>query len=383
MRVLLLLVLAAATQTVLAQNLHNKGLISISPNTIFHVGGNLTNETEGVITNNGDMQIGGTWLNNGLYNAGNGTITFNSPNPQVINHNAQSFSRLALTGGGEKIFSADLTIEESLQLQGSILRSQNGAKIVLQQSVTITGGSNQSHIVGAVEHRGTGNWLFPVGNGTLYLPVQITGVTDASAEATLLLHEITNEVLTSDMDITKISDKRYWELTVNNGSLAQSKITLPLASEDALHTNSDLWVIAQSETSIGPYSSIGQSAITGDRTSGSITSEDAPSLLFLTAASLTDDTSLHVFNGVSPGTDNLNPIMRIQNIQYYPNNKVTIFNRWGDRVFEISGYDNDQKAFKGESNLGNQNKLPSGTYFYSIDKGDGSKKQTGYVEVRY
>lgn len=383
MRILLLLGLVAGTHAAFAQNLHNKGLISISPNTVFHVGGNLTNETDGIITNNGDMQVGGTWLNNGLYNAGNGTITFNSPNPQVINHNAQSFSRLALTGGGEKIFSADLTIEQSLELQGSILRSQNGAKIVILADAEISGGSNQSHIVGRVAHQGAGDWLFPVGNGTTYLPVQITGVTDATAEATLLLHEITNEVLTSDMEITKISDKRYWELTVTDGTLGQSKITLPLVSEDALHDDSGLWVVAQSEASTGPYRSLGQSALSGDRTAGAITSEDTPSLVFLTAASLTDDRSLHVFNGVSPGTDNLNPIMRIQNIQYYPNNKVTVFNRWGDRVFEISGYDNDQNVFKGESNVGNQAKLPSGTYFYSIDKGDGSKKQTGYVEIRY
>jgi len=90
--------------------------------------------------------------------------------------------------------------------------------------------------------------------------------------------------------------------------------------------------------------------------------------------------AIEVFNAVSAGGDGKNDFMTINNIGFYTNNKVVIHNRWGDRVFETSGYDNNQNVFRGLSDNGN--KLPAGTYFYTIDLGDGSEKMTGYVVVR-
>ena len=48
---------------------------------------------------------------------------------------------------------------------------------------------------------------------------------------------------------------------------------------------------------------------------------------------------------------------------------VSIYNRWGDKVFEISGYDNSSRVFTGKANrlrgLGGD-ELPEGTYFFDI-----------------
>jgi hypothetical protein len=74
--------------------------------------------------------------------------------------------------------------------------------------------------------------------------------------------------------------------------------------------------------------------------------------------------------------------MRIGNITLYPKNIVSIFNRWGDKVFEVKGYDNDQKVFLGTSNVGGNKDLPAGTYFYTIDKGDGSPMVNGYLSLK-
>lgn len=62
------------------------------------------------------------------------------------------------------------------------------------------------------------------------------------------------------------------------------------------------------------------------------------------------------------------------------NNHVTIFNRWGDAVFEVSNYNNTDRAFKG---LGkNGQKLPSGTYYYKIEFTGGRKMQIGYLSLK-
>lgn len=90
-----------------------------------------------------------------------------------------------------------------------------------------------------------------------------------------------------------------------------------------------------------------------------------------------------VFSGISPNGDGLNDVFTIRYIDLLEetrNNSVSIFNRWGDRVFHIENYDNVTRVFKG---LGNNNKeLSSGTYFYKIQFASGRKPMTGYITLR-
>lgn len=381
-KLFLTLFLCQSIFQVFAQGFYNKGsIVSVSSQTIITVPDSLVNT--GTIVNNGDLLISGAWINLGTYDAGFGEINFNSDLVQTINHNDQSFGKLTISGTGEKQFLANITIESELDLQSGVLKSENGAKIILREGAVITGGSDQSHIVGPVESGRLGAMLFPIGNGTLYLPVEISNGIDEGDRVTITLNELSSgQVLTGDAELIKLSTKRYWELSILQGSFKERRIKLPLSNEDDLTGNLDLLVVAEGGNPLGPYSSLGQSARTGDLTSGSVTSEQAPTVSFLTAAALTGERGIEVFNGVSVIQDGQNDWMKIRNIELYPANRVTIFNRWGDRVFEMGGYDNNQKAFRGESNINGNNKLPGGTYFYSIDLGDGTAKTTGYLQIK-
>ncbi|WP_035090539.1 T9SS type B sorting domain-containing protein [Aquimarina macrocephali] len=91
--------------------------------------------------------------------------------------------------------------------------------------------------------------------------------------------------------------------------------------------------------------------------------------------------------GFSPDGDGINEYWEIYNIENYPDNKVSIYNRWGDIVFEVDGYNNTSRVFRGIANrkrsLGGD-KLPEGTYFFTI-KIEGShnlKKQTGFLVLK-
>ncbi len=79
-----------------------------------------------------------------------------------------------------------------------------------------------------------------------------------------------------------------------------------------------------------------------------------------------EDESLY---GFSPDGDGINEYWEIVGIENHPENTVTIFNRWGDAVFQIQNYDNNVNVFRGEANrltkLG-AGSLPSGTYFFDI-----------------
>ncbi|MBP9925885.1 MAG: VCBS repeat-containing protein [Cyclobacteriaceae bacterium] len=90
-----------------------------------------------------------------------------------------------------------------------------------------------------------------------------------------------------------------------------------------------------------------------------------------------------VYNGLSPNTDSYNSYFKIANINVLePQNKVSIFNRWGSLVFEVDNYNNDTNRFEGKNNNGNE--LPSGTYFYKIGftSGSGRETMTGYLTLK-
>jgi gliding motility-associated-like protein len=90
-----------------------------------------------------------------------------------------------------------------------------------------------------------------------------------------------------------------------------------------------------------------------------------------------------VYNAVSPNGDGRNDIFLIQFIDIIPetqNNKVTIFNRWGDVISEIENYDNKERVFKGLSKSGNE--IPSGTYFYKIEFNNGHPIMMGYLVLK-
>ncbi|MDF9797554.1 gliding motility-associated-like protein [Catalinimonas alkaloidigena] len=100
------------------------------------------------------------------------------------------------------------------------------------------------------------------------------------------------------------------------------------------------------------------------------------------STTLTSD--INVFNGISPNGDGDNDIFRIDCIEQYPHSSVKIFNRAGALVYEVKGYDNRSIFFEGLGNRGlyiGNKELPDGTYFYVIEKNNGDKPSTGYLEL--
>ncbi len=90
-----------------------------------------------------------------------------------------------------------------------------------------------------------------------------------------------------------------------------------------------------------------------------------------------------IYNAVSANGDNQNEIFRLEHIGTLEDtrkNHVSIFNRWGDVVWEGDNYDNTDVVFAGKSK--DNNDLPSGTYFYKIEFSSGRKSEAGYLSVK-
>lgn len=96
--------------------------------------------------------------------------------------------------------------------------------------------------------------------------------------------------------------------------------------------------------------------------------------------SIGEDAACKVPNIFTPNGDNVNDAFVIPcllNQDEYPNSEVVVFNRWGDEVYRSEQpYTNDWAGtYNGEV-------LPTDTYFYIVDLGDGSEPLTGYVMIQ-
>ncbi|MEM9050519.1 MAG: gliding motility-associated C-terminal domain-containing protein [Bacteroidota bacterium] len=88
---------------------------------------------------------------------------------------------------------------------------------------------------------------------------------------------------------------------------------------------------------------------------------------------------IRIFNAFTPDGDGKSDLWAIENITLdeFRDNKVEVFNRWGQPVFSASNYDNQEVVWNGDSDSGQE--LQSGTYFYVVDAGGITFK--GYVEL--
>ena len=99
---------------------------------------------------------------------------------------------------------------------------------------------------------------------------------------------------------------------------------------------------------------------------------------------LVNDFRFLIPNAFSPNNDGVNDYFVIPGIEFYEGNTLEIFNRWGNRVYRADNYgiDTAPQYWDGKSNtgvrLGNE-ELPTGTYFYVLDLGNGEKPIVGSV----
>ncbi len=80
-------------------------------------------------------------------------------------------------------------------------------------------------------------------------------------------------------------------------------------------------------------------------------------------------------NMITPNDDGYNDIFRIPCLEQnnFPDNKLIIFNQWGDEIFKASPYQNNW------SGTYQKVKIPAGTYYYLLDLGDGSRPLNGFI----
>lgn len=92
---------------------------------------------------------------------------------------------------------------------------------------------------------------------------------------------------------------------------------------------------------------------------------------------------LTIYNEITPNGDGKNEFLWIECIENYPDNSITIFNRYGNKVYQTSGYANNWNGIANVPGVvGSGDAIPSGTYYYVLKINNPEFETTGWVYVQ-
>jgi len=98
----------------------------------------------------------------------------------------------------------------------------------------------------------------------------------------------------------------------------------------------------------------------------------------ITISDVNGPCKVKIYTGITPNGDADNDVFTIENISEFPNNRVFIYNRWGNLMYSETGYDNVTKFWPKKDEASN---LTPTTYFYILYLGDGSGPIKGWIEI--
>lgn len=87
--------------------------------------------------------------------------------------------------------------------------------------------------------------------------------------------------------------------------------------------------------------------------------------------------TLTIVSGFSPNGDGVNDNFTILGVQNFPNNSILIFNKWGEKIFQQKGYENN---WGGEKDHGDSLPAEESLYYYVFEDGEG-QSYSGYVKI--
>jgi gliding motility-associated-like protein/uncharacterized repeat protein (TIGR01451 family) len=200
------------------------------------------------------------------------------------------------------------------------------------------------------------------------------------------------ETITYSFTIINTGDTTLRDITVTDplpGLIMSGEPILLLPGEQDTSTFRGIYTIGQLDINIGTV--VNQATVSG---------RDALNVVVSDLSDAVDENgndatvivlngcTIKVFNALSVNGDGQNDTFYIGGIECYPDNTVTIYNRWGVQVYHTKGYNNKDRVFKGYSDgratIASDNKLPAGTYFYVLEytKNDDSLyKKSGYMNL--
>lgn len=282
-------------------------------------------------------------------------------------------------------------------ISGDIITTKADAQVylLLYQNAFATSADDASHINGYAAVLNGNNTRLPTGDGNQNKAISVESALDDVITLGAYFSENPNfprtfantfptdnladpEVQVSNTEFWKVIGELPIELTVNWNSFS----TLTNISDATERLVLVGWSREQQQ-----WVNLGAILVSGDLDSGILTSDtfvpnDYEILTLGSAPELLEPFSaLQLENYfLTPNNDGMNDVLMIDGIENAPDNRLSVFDRYGILVYEKDRYNNE---FDGRSNrngaLNGDSGLAAGIYYYIFhDKGTGEKFQ-GYL----
>ncbi len=380
----------------------NKGEFTVLDSSLLSVVDSFYNQ--GVLYNDGSCYIYADYQNNGdVTYVKKGTFWFIGAAIQNISGNEDSyFYDVKINLSKEKSFLnvfGDISIANKATFINGIVENKNsGGIITFEENSSALQATDMSYVQGAVKHYGSQDFNYPIGDGFRYRNIKVDGIFDNNAfleSENFRDNSSKNYPHTQkDDDIELLDFNEFWVLSNINQTTSEVIVTLTWDDEitpKKLLEDKESIKIARWNEQEKKWVNEGGTVDLINKTVTTAMVLDEKNVISL---ALVDDYAddLIIYNLISPSDENnKNDFLLIKGINKYPDNSLKIFNRWGAKVFDVKGYNEQNNVFRGYSEgrlTINSNKfLPTGTYFYILKykkkRGTGTRTitKTGYLYI--
>ncbi|MCT4582646.1 MAG: gliding motility-associated C-terminal domain-containing protein [Flavobacteriales bacterium] len=390
----------------------NTSLINLDSSFLI-VKGTLLINTNSPIKNNGNIELTNDWINNsgteGFTTNSNGKVTFNGLNQSIDGSSSTSFYRLKLENDTKTALQT-IKIKDSFNLMNTILET-NDNQIILSnpnnealiwENSFITSSSIEGYFIRSTNS--TNTYPFPVGNNMLENQMRVVELTPTSSDSSsfgvaLSITSPSNEtgisaagstapfpVENKAIDVKAINTSFYHRIHQFFGNnQVNTKIYFQQSDDHNEITYRSLanWNSTDNEWQNNDF--------TISTTDSIITPYNIPTAIAISNTPINNIDDIYALNGINlifpnsftPNSDGFNDLFEIEYLsEEYPENEITIYNRWGEIVYKAAPYLNDwdgTSTSKGLKLMGNT--LPEDTYFYTLTLGPNSPIIKKYIEL--
>jgi hypothetical protein len=329
----------------------------------MHVDGDILNT--GLLINHGLVAFTRDWDNPGDYQ-GEGTIEADGSAPQKIIHHGQKINNLAIDGWGTKFIKGKLTVTGELNLKEGLVTVTDNDELMLTSDVTVSGGSADSYVEGAITTVGTGYKFFPIGKNGNYAPIKFLEVKGSSAIYSMEVYE-NAPLITIDNVIVK--NGLYWQRRDLVGNFGGSAVAVTYDPSHFIDVGKMILVTGTDWDS--PFMAVNDVRQSPDDELTTSTQIMSPILMLGETTETWAVADFYFSTALSPNAANPDNRsvkifgQRLGEIDFH----FEVFNRWGFAVFESTSLQEmSTNGWDGHSLTGQE--LASGAYPYKLTATD-------------
>lgn len=329
----------------------------------------------GNVLNNGEIRVNYEWNNLNLYTPGTGVFRIQGQG-RTIRHTNASFNEglfhtLVFDGDGDFSIPGNIFVSNNLNLINGYLQTSNTDFLRLESQATISGGGEDSYIIGPVEHFGNGYRFFPIGTVNNYTPIEFLSVNGIDLLLKIESFEPNLDSLIEDK-LFKLDSVRFWQIDELEGSFLGSRVILPILGDEQ-YDESEIngVVVASKPLGDSVYYDRGRADLTGNQFGGTVLSRDSVGSGRI-ALALTKE-FLATGKVAFPNAFSPNAINTLDRAFVILGNDVAdnpfllrIYDRFGDLVYETQSFETANNEGWDGRHMRSGRPLPTGIYTFIL-----------------